>query len=784
MIPYVFGLRISMNKISLPVRFLFLSLITLIAFNACRTSPAPVVTEENYRRAESYMARNLGKRVYDLEVSPRWIEGTTDFWYRIQTRKGKEFLRVRPEAAEKAPAFDHDRLAEALSGALEKPVSAFDLPFNSITFLEKNRLLFQAENRVWTVDLESYELTSEERKNEEPALEEVSPDGKWVAFTKGYNLYVKPAGGGAPIRLSRDGKALYEYAAYLGWYDIMEGENGSRPPHLRVSWSPDSKRIFTQILDLRTARKMYLLKSVNTDYRSQLLSYYRASPGDENIAYTIPVIFDVARRREIKVDVPPVPHFAGLSARWFSHGRSLYAGLFERGYKAFRLIEIDASTGKIRTVAMDKSPTTVETQLSQFHVQERSGGALLTSERDGWNHIYLYDWSDGRLLNQVTRGEFVVRHINWVDEDRETVYFTALGREEGEDPYLAHLYSVGFDGSGLMALTPEAANHGINLSEDHSFFVDNISRVDMPTRSVLRSLESGEVVMELEQADIADLRAEGWSYPEPFSVKAADGRTDIYGLIWKPTNFDSSRTYPVIDPAYTGPQAVTAPKTFRRALMNGATALAELQFVVVVLDGRGTAMRSKAFHDFTYNNLGGGLEDHVTVLKKLAETRSWMDLDRVGIYGHSAGGYDTVRGLLQWPDFFKVGVSTSGNHDHRMAKAWWPEQYMGWPVGDFYEEQSNITNAANLKGKLLLVHGEIDDNVNPAASIRLADALIKAGKKFDMLIIPDNRHGYRGVYADYMTLRRWDYFVRHLHGLEPPDYALTREEEEDRGGRN
>jgi dipeptidyl-peptidase-4 len=353
------------------------------------------------------------------------------------------------------------------------------------------------------------------------------------------------------------------------------------------------------------------------------------------------------------------------------------------------------------------------------------------------------------------------------------VYFTAAGREEGEDPYLVHLYRVDLDGSGLQNLTPEQAYHDVSLTPDKSYFVDNFSRADLPTKSVIRNLEDGVEVMDLEQADVQDIMDRGWNYPEPFAVKAADGITDIYGLIWRPTNFESSKKYPVIDQCYTGPHGITTPKTFRRALMSSANALSELGFILITVDGRGTAQRSKAFHDFSYRNLGRGCEDHIPAIQQLAEKYPYMDTERVGIYGHSAGGYDTARALLQWPEFYKVGVSSAGNHDHWMAKAWWPEQYMGYPVGEFYEEQSNITNAGKLEGKLLLVHGTMDDNVNPASTIRLVDALIKNNKDFDLIIIPTSQHGFRGEYGDYFMRKKWDYFVKHLHGVDPPSYKIT-----------
>jgi len=756
-------------------RIMVCALVSLLVSGSCQISKETVVMAEDYRRAESFFSRNIQKKVYGLEISPQWIEESNIFWYRVNTRAGKCFLIVDPDRKQKEYAFDHEKLARALSEKTGKSYSAGELPFDSFKFVDKDRkkIEFEAEKKTWVVDLETYEITSKEKEAREEKQEEVSPDGEFVAFAKDHNLFIRSAKSGKEISLSRSGKPLYAYASDLDWYNLIEGEGGKRPPHFSAQWSPDSKKIFTQILDLRTARKMYLLNSVEEDYRAKLYSYYRASPGDGNIPYLVPVIFDIAKKKEVVVDIPQIPHFIQHDFQWFENSRRLYARVFDRGYKGVNVYEIDAETGQTRIVARDENATCVGTELSHYEVLPKLEKVLLTSEKDGWNHLYLYDWKNARMENQLTKGEFVVLDIEHVDEERGIVYFTAVGWEEGEDPYSVHFYRVGLDGTDFQNLTPEQAFHDISLAPDKSFFVDNFSKADLPAKSVLRNLEDGAVMMDLEQADVQDILDMGWEFPEPFRVKAADGMTDIYGLMWRPTNFDPSKKYPVIDQCYTGPHGITTPKTFRRTLMSSANALAELGFIVITVDGRGTAQRSKAFHDFSYRNLGRGCEDHIPAIQQLAEKYPYIDTERVGIYGHSAGGYDTARALLQWPDFYKVGVSSAGNHDHRMAKAWWPEQYMGFPVGEFYEEQSNITNAGNLKGKLLLVHGAMDDNVNPASTLRLVDALIKNNKDFDLIIIPPSRHGFRGEYSDYFTRKKWDYFVEHLHGVDPPAYKIT-----------
>jgi dipeptidyl aminopeptidase/acylaminoacyl peptidase len=390
-----------------------------------------------------------------------------------------------------------------------------------------------------------------------------------------------------------------------------------------------------------------------------------------------------------------------------------------------------------------------------------------SSERDGWNHFYLYDAETGALKNRITSGEWAVRAINAIDEKARVLYFSAGGREPGRDPYLRHLYKVGLDGTGLTLLTPEDADHNVTFSPDGAFFVDEYSRADVPTVSVLRRAQDGGVVKELERADVSRLQAIGWKAPEPFKAKAADGKTDLYGLIWRPTNFDPNRKYPVIENIYTGPHGAFVPKTFA-AYRHQQQAIAELGFITVFVDGRGTAFRSKAFRDVSYRNLGQGAggDDHIAVMKQMAAKYPFMDLARVGVWGHSAGGYDSTHAILAHPEFYKVAVSSAGCHDNRMDKAIWNEQWMGWPVDKHYEEQSNYTLAKNLQGRLFLAHGDVDENVPMPATIKLVDALVAANKSFDLLIMPNRPHSFGN--DPYFVRRRWDYFVKNLLGVEPP----------------
>jgi dipeptidyl aminopeptidase/acylaminoacyl peptidase len=464
-------------------------------------------------------------------------------------------------------------------------------------------------------------------------------------------------------------------------------------------------------------------------------------------------------------------YYGGPGFTWLEDGQRFYTVVADRGYTQRQVRVVDAATGAVHVAVDERGDPFVDTSRGFMLRFLKSGEALWADERDGWMHLYLHDGATGQLKRQITKGEWVVRAIARVDEAARAVFFSAGGKEPGRDPYLQHLYRVSLDGTGLRLLTPEDAEHQVSFSPTGAFFVDTYSRADLPAVSVLRRAADGSVVMELERADVSRLVASGWKQPEPFQAVARDGKTDIYGIVWRPSTFDPGKRYPVVEQIYTGPQSFFVPKSFS-AWRNHAQTIAELGFIVVQVDGFGTAWRSRAFHATAWKNLGDqGLEDHIGALKQLAAKHAYIDLSRVGIYGHSAGGYDATHALLTHPEFYQVGVSSSGNHDHRLDKAWWNTQWMGWPVGPHYDAQSNVTLARNLEGKLLLAHGDMDDNVPISATLRLVDALIKAEKDFDLIVIPNGTHGIGG--NPYFIRRRWDFFVRHLLGVEPPGHSVT-----------
>ncbi|MEL7120969.1 MAG: DPP IV N-terminal domain-containing protein [Bacteroidota bacterium] len=723
---------------------------------------------EDYRRASFFLdsMRTLVKNVY---VTPNWYVDSSGVWYTLQTETGQQHHKVDFQEMKVKKAFDHERVTQFLYEKFELELEEDDFSLPGLKFLSSNTIEFYKKDSIVQLDLTSfsYQVRLKEKDTSKPN-ESLSPDGKWIAFTKDYNLYIRSTKNNKEIQLSKTGARDYQYASWYGWGDIMEGENGDRPERFRVSWSPDSKKILTTICDTRSAEKMYLLDwSVDSLYRPRLLGYYRGSPGDKTMVYIEQVLFDVDKKKEIAVDMEPRVHIIAPYVRWMPDSKSLISRSYERGYQKVKHEIINAKDGSTKPIYVEGSRTSVNNAFAEYSLLEKDGKFLFTSEiKEGWNHLYLQDLESG-LIQQLTQGEYMVNDVLRVDEENEKVYFTAMGKEPERNIYHQYLYSVDFEGKETKLLTPANAHHVIRFSPDGKYFVDNFSTATMPTVTTLHKTEDPFEKLELSLADATALFDTGWKAPERHIVLADDGSSEIYCAIWKPTNFDPNKKYPIIDYSYTGPFTFRHPRSFSTSLSGTNQSLADLGFLVIHIDGRGSAGRSKKFRDKSYKKLGYGLVDHVFAIKELSKQHSWIDADRVGIFGHSAGGYDAGRGMLLFPEFYKVAVASSGDHDHRMEKAWWPEMYMGWPVDTAYHNQSNITNAANLQGKLLLVHGGIDENVNPSATFKLSEALIKADKDFDLLIIPSQRHGYYGDYGRYFTKKRWNYFVEHLLGVEP-----------------
>jgi pimeloyl-ACP methyl ester carboxylesterase len=748
-----------------------LSLLLLTVFPA-----ASQTMSERYEKAEIFLPKNISKLVSNIELQPLWIGESSDFWYVEETPEGSKYMLFDSKKGTSQPAFDQQSIAKLVGEKTGQAVSADSLHLHELKFAEnKKSINFRLKDERIFIELAGYTITKAEKiEAKTPPYESVSPDQKWTVSLKNYNLYLKNSETGEESALTTDGVEKYEYANPANnWEKLIDVSKGdSYDPHIDIRWSDDSKKFVTYKIDRRRVGLMYLYQSVpDSGYRAKALAYERAIPGEDAIMQEF-CVFDVEKKKQIQLGLPPVPDICmSFGPEWINGSDEIMLGAYQRGYQSQDIYLANANTGETRSILHEQAKTMIETQLTTCRWIKNNQEFLYTSERDGWNHIYRYN-KDGRLLNQVTQGNFVVTGITAIDEENDQIYFTACGKDTSMDPYYRQFFRIGLDGKNMQLLTPENAYHNISLSADFKTFVDNYSRIDMKPVSVVRSTKAGKVIAQPITANIDALLATGWRFPEPFKTKARDGETDIYGAIFYPSDFDPNKTYPIIDGTYSGPQAVRTAKTFNSAYRTYDVSFAELGFIVITVDGLGTAMRSKKFHDFSYRNLGDiGAEDHIKAIKTLAAERTYLDPAKVGIYGHSAGGYDACRALLTHPEFYSVGISSAGNHDNRIAKAWWDEQYQGL-VGAHYDEQSNFNLAHKLEGKLLLVHGDLDNNVNPASTLRMAGELIKHNRDFDMLIIPNKNHG--GVFeVPYFLRKRWDYFVENLLSIDPPkNYEL------------
>ncbi len=743
-------------------RTIFIFLLTIFLFEPLC---AQEITKEDYKRAVSFMYDNYNnKTAFNLNTKVNWFEDGSGIWFVDYGKNGRVYKTVSFNDYLVEPLFNHQKLTNSLNDLLDKKVESNQLILSQIEYQDKGtNLSFYFDGNKYLLNLDNYELIlSEEEKKENNQFETTSPDGKWIAFSNDYNLFIKSTETDEEHQLSFDGTDHYQYASWYGWYDKMEGENGERPKRFYVDWSKDSKWISASVVDTRIAEKMYLLDySIDTLYKPKLLSYYRGSPGDTTMVHIKPVFYNIDKKKEVKTNLPIGTHINSVSTQWSEESGVLFARYAERGYQKEYVKRVDLNTGIEKTLITEESKTNIDN--FDYRLYDNDKKIVFLSERSGWRQLYLVDLLSYKTTS-LTNGDFYINDIKHIDDKNGEIYFTASGKEENNNPYHQQVYKVDLKGN-ITLLTPELTHHDVSFSKDGNYFVDNYSTVNIPTKTVLRDANSGKILTYLTTANVSDAKSKGWKTPETFELMAKDGKTTIYGAIWKPTNFDSLKKYPIIDHSYTGPHTQVFPKSFDRIFMNQS--LAELGFVVMMVDGLGTSGRSKEFHNHSYKNMGNNLEDHVLAIKYLAKKYSWIDLDKVGIFGHSAGGFDTGRALLAFPDFYKVGVSSSADHDFRMEKAWWPEMYQGWPIDSTYQNVSNVTNAKNLKGKLLITHGSLDDNVNPSASFKLAEELIKADKEFDLLILPSQRHGYVGNYRKYFIKKRWNYFVEHLKNQEP-----------------
>lgn len=748
----------------------------------------PRVTADDYARAEKFMPYNTAPLVFGT-VRASWLKDDR-FWFRDATAEGSEFVVVDAATGKRSALFEHSKLAAALSSAANANYEAKHLPFEQVELSpDEQTVEFNLKGRRWKCDVQGTQCTAEggrDREGEEAALPPVpgappqrvdvpSPDGKLTAFIRDWNLWVRDLASGKETQLTTDGVKDFGYATdNAGW---------THSNRAILAWSPDSKRIATFQQDQRNVGEMYL---VQTKVGHPVLQAWKYPlPGDDVVTMIQRVIIDVDGPRVVRLQMPPDQHRGSLcdhlvcrgnewsDVQWSENGKHLAFVSTSRDHKQEQLRLADADTGVVRDVMQETVPTYYESGAGRvsWRYLPSSNEVIWYSERDNWGHLYLYELATGKLKNAITSGEWAVTQLLHVDEKNRELYFMAVGREKG-DPYFAYLYRAGFDGKKLSLLTPEPGNHEVSCSPSGKFFVDSYSEPDVPPTTVLRD-QNGKTIATVGKADISKLLAAGWKPPAPFTVKARDGKTDLYGLMFKPTHFDPGQKYPIVNHIYPGPQGGSVGSRSFSVARGDAQALAELGFVVVELDGMGNPLRSKSFHDFYAKDLGDNtLPDQVSGMKQLAERYPWIDLDRAGVYGHSGGGYAAADAMFRYPDFFKVGISESGNHDNREYEDDWAEKWMGLLTKNSdgtsnYSGQANQPLAKNLKGHLLLAHGTMDDNVPPYNTLLVVDELIKANKDFDLLMLPNQRHGY-GNASNYMTRRRWDYFVRYLLGAEPP----------------
>jgi dipeptidyl aminopeptidase/acylaminoacyl peptidase len=724
------------------------------------------ITAADYKRAD-----DIGKigpeKVYNGNVRPTWIGTTNSFLYENNTPDGIEYLIVNSVNRTRKKAFDQQKFAKAFESVTGKKAEAGKLPIRNLIFSDKlGSFAFIYDNYNWICNLKDYKIARRDKVAErvrpgawdwgfrdELTNDPVeSPDKKWIAFVKNYNVFIRSNDDKKEYQLSYDGGVGEYYSSYF-------------------KWSDDSKKLISCRVKPAEKHMIYYIESSPEDQlQPKHYSYEYQKPGDA-IPQKYPQLFDIESKKHIKVDDSIIPGQYSVNNILWSKDNSYFTYEYnKRGHQVYQIIRVDSKSGECRVLINETSSTFIDYSGKNYRYNlDESNEIIWASERDGWNHLYLYDSGTGSMRNQITKGDWVVRDVSYVDSKNRQIVFQASGKEP-VDPYFIYYYRINFDGTGLIRLTEGDGTHEASFSPDKKYFVDTWSRVDSPPVSVLRRTDDGSMVMELEKADISKLLETGIRLPEVFVAKGRDGVTDIWGIIIKPVNFDPSKKYPVIENIYAGPHSSFVPKSFR-PIVAGMHPLAELGFIVVQIDGMGTSNRSKAFHDICWKNLkDAGFPDRILWMKAAAEKYPYMDISRVGVYGTSAGGQNAAGAVLFYPEFYKAAVASCGCHDNRMDKMWWNEQWMGWPVGEEYAQSSNVENAWRLKGKLLLFNGEMDNNVDPTSTMQLVNALIKSNKDFEYVFLPGLKHTSGGVYGER---KRRDFFIKNLLGVDPPDWNMA-----------
>ncbi len=725
-------------------------------------------TAADYRRAYSLYERFGAHQILGRAEQQTWCNATT-FAYSTLTAEGRTYHLGTVNADNATLHTVNTRaLTEALSRELKREVDGTRLWLERLGTKGEGMesLTFVYDGHHWQFDApcsdspalirlrpveprrrngrQRHWMEVDDERMGGPVL---SPDGRMRAYSKNDTGDVRVADGKTDRPLSLAGPAGHYYSAY-------------------IQWSPDGRYVCAN--RIRPAQKRYV-HYVESSPRHQLQPVLHkqeyAKPGDE-LRSKVPCVFEVGTARAI---IPSTELFARQyelrGPVWNADSRALTFEYNERGHKVFRVLELDVTKGTVRTLVEESSPTFVNYNRYYRHTLRDGRHMLWLSERDNWAHLYLYDLKDGKVKRQITRGEWVVRSVLHVDEERNHIYFTASGREPGEDPYQVHYYRIDLDGRNLTCLTPGNGEHEAKFNADFSLLLDTYSRPDCPPVTVLRRTDRPADSLVVSCADISRLLEAGWQAPEVFTAPGRDGKTPMWGLIWRPTNFDPTRRYPVIEYIYAGPGSAYTPKSFS-AYNHNTTALAELGFIVVQLDGMGTSHRGKRFEDVCYKNLhDAGFPDRIEWMRAAARRYPYMDVERVGIFGASAGGQEAMAAVLHHPHFYKAAYSSCGCHDNRMDKIWWNEQWMGYPVDSSYVAASNVAQAHRLTRPLMLVVGELDDNVDPASTMQVVDALIRANKDFELVVLPGVGHTMGERYGEH---KRFDFFVRHLYRTTPP----------------
>lgn len=748
-------------------------MISLVGFSALLPTLAMAgsVTETDYQRAERQLQKYTGKLVTGTVDYPKWATNGS-LVYRSHTEDGNRFFKVVPETKKKSLAFNHKKLAATLSKVLDKEVKASKLPFYQIDLTSENELSFAVKGKQYECQLSSY--TCELADIQKERFEQVSPDGKKAVFIKEHNLWLRNLETNESVALTTDGIKDFGYSTNnAGWM------RSDKPV---IKWSPDSKKLTTFKHDGRNVGEMGIVSTAVGHPKIDVWKY--PLPGDEHIFKIHRVVIDVEDKKvtPLKMEADDhrstiTDHVAGrggelLDIDWSSDGKSFAFVSSSRDHQHATLKLANAETGEVKTIFTESIDTFFESGVGSisWRYLEDSNEVVWFSQRDNWGHLYLYDLANGKVKHQITKGDWTVIEVNHIDEKTGDITFTGAGKE-GADPYFHSLYRVNKDGSGLTLLTPEKKHHRVTLREDGKFFLDRASTPNTAEVSFIRNADKREGFL-VESMDISKLEATGWQAPIPFVVKDRKGEQDIHGLMYKPSNFDASKSYPVVNYLYPGPQVGSIRGRHFRAARGDNQSIAELGFIVIEIDALGTPGRSKSFQDAYYGNMGdSGIPDQVAAIQQLAKRHAWIDDSKVGIWGHSGGGFASTRALLTYPDFYSVAVSQAGNHDNRNYADEWGEKYHGLLTKNEdgttnYDSQANQLVVENLKGKLLIAHGTTDTNVTPYSTLVVVEALMAANKDFDMLMLPNRGHGF--AREPFMMRKRWDYFVQHLLGQTPP----------------